>query len=539
MAKTLRRICPCLNSAPRRNASQENEKDLPPHQTSADGGDTVFTALYDFRARTRDELSFQTGDEFEILNNGTRPWWLATKRKGDQEDKCTGYIPSNYIARKESVDTEPWFAGKLSRTEARGRLSTQTLTGSFLVRESDSQKVLDGTTVRHYRIITNEGGQFSLNVSIQFPSLKELVEYYRLNYLRPDLQLTIPCQKKSQPNINDLSHLTVDNWERPRTEFTFSEKLGSGHFGEVYAGYWNNSVRVAIKTVEVGLMNKKEFQAETQILKKLHHPHLISLYAICTTDDPFYIVTELMKYGSLLCYLRSKEGSQMNFKHLLDIVVQVVEGMTYLESKNYIHRDLAARNVLLGDNFTCKIADFGLARIVRDDIYVSQSNIIPYKWTAPEAIEHGYFSVKSDVWSFGILLYEVVTYGKTPYAGLKNNEVVSMILQGYRMPCPSGCPWKLHDIMMKCWNDRASQRPTFANLTEDLLEFSTHTASLDEPSSLPCLSTAVISSLTNNATPPPLNPPTLSHLKQQNPGTFNCQSQPSFNHISLKSHVME
>ncbi|XP_051887383.1 tyrosine-protein kinase SRK3-like [Pristis pectinata] len=476
MAKTLRRICPCLNSAPGRNPSDQ----ISVKRHGGDSRHTVFTALYDFCARTSDELSFQTGEEFEILNNDNysdRPWLLARKRNCNNGDKRTGYIPSNYIARKESIVAEPWFAQDLSRSKAEGILFTQPITGSFLIRESNNQEntyalsVLDGTTVRHYRIIQNKAGRFYLNVDIQFSSLKELVEYYKLNYLRPGLRLTIPCQKQHQPNIRDLSHLTVDNWERPRTEFTLTEKLGSGHFGEVYAGYWNNTVQVAIKTVEVGVMNEKEFQAETQIMKKLHHPHLIPLYAVCTTADPFYIVTELMKYGSLLSYLRSNEGSYLNLEQLLDMIVQVAEGMSYLESHNYIHRDLAARNILVGDNHTCKIADFGLARFIKDDTYVSQSTTIPYKWTAPEAIEHGYFSVKSDVWSFGILLYEVVTYGKTPYPGMNNQEVVSMVSKGYRMPCPDGCPSTLHKVMLNCWEKVASKRPSFATLIKNLLAF--------------------------------------------------------------------
>ncbi|XP_072097453.1 protein-tyrosine kinase 6-like isoform X1 [Mobula birostris] len=476
MAKSLRRICPCLNSTPRRNS--DDKISIISHV--GDSRYPVFTALYDFWARTSDELSFKTGEEFEIINYDNysdRPWLLARKRNRENGDKCTGYIPANYIARKESIIAEPWFAGKLSRSNAKGILSTQPITGSFLIRESDSQEsayalsVLDGTIVRHYHIFQSKSGQFYLNVANQFSSLKELVEYYKLNNLRPGLQLTRPCQKQHQPNIRDLSHWTVDNWERPRSEFTLTEKLGSGHFGEVYAGYWNDTVQVAIKTVEVGLMNAKDFHTETQIMKRLHHPHLLSLYAVCTTADPFYIVTELMKYGSLLNYLRSKKGSYLNLEHLLDMVMQVAEGMLYLESQNFIHRDLAARNILVGDNHICKIADFGLARFMKDDMYVSQSTTIPYKWTAPEAIEHGYFSVKSDVWSFGILLYEVVTYGKTPYPGMKNQEIVSMVSQGYRMPCPNGCPTMLHKVMLDCWEKVASNRPSFATLISKLLAF--------------------------------------------------------------------
>uniref|UniRef100_A0A0E9X9P6 Protein kinase domain-containing protein n=1 Tax=Anguilla anguilla TaxID=7936 RepID=A0A0E9X9P6_ANGAN len=203
---------------------------------------------------------------------------------------------------------------------------------------------------------------------------------------------------------------------------------------------------------------------ETQILKRLRHKHLISLFAICSASPPYYIITELMEKGSLLSFLRGPEGGSLDLVSLIEMAVQVAEGMAYLESENSIHRDLAARNVLVGENNICKVADFGLARIVKEPFYVSDDKKIPYKWCAPEAISHGRFSVKSDVWSFGVLLYEIFTYGGTPYPAYTNMEVYRVITSGYRMPAPPQCPESIYEIMLSCWRDAPEDRISFSLL---------------------------------------------------------------------------
>lgn len=158
-------------------------------------------------------------------------------------------------------------------------------------------------------------------------------------------------------------------------------------------------------------------------MKKLIHPKLVQLYAICSKEEPIYIVTELMPKGSLLDYLRSDEGRRLKIEELIDMSAQIAAGMAFLEKHNYVHRDLAARNILVGNNNSVKVADFGLSRAVEDFYEAHEGAKFPIKWTAPEACLKNQFSIKSDVWSFGILLTELVTYGRVPYAGMNNRQV--------------------------------------------------------------------------------------------------------------------
>ena len=236
---------------------------------------------------------------------------------------------------------------------------------------------------------------------------------------------------------------------------------------------WNNTTSVAVKTLKPKTMSALEFMQEAALMKKLRHQKLIQLYAVCTKEEPIYIVTELMKHGSLLEYLRG-DGRSLKLPQLIDMSAQVASGMAYLEEQNYIHRDLAARNILVGDHMICKVADFGLARVIDEEIYEAHTGAkFPIKWTAPEAALYNRFSIKSDVWSFGIVIYETVTYGRFPYPGMTNAEVLEKIQTGYRMGCPPNCPQRLHGAMTDCWREDPASRPTFETLQWQLEEFFT------------------------------------------------------------------
>ncbi|XP_063398895.1 tyrosine-protein kinase SRK2-like isoform X1 [Mytilus trossulus] len=435
-------------------------------------------ALYDYDARAEDDLSFKKGDLLFLLDENDADWWFA--RHSDPRytnNKNEGYVPRNYVAKEDSLYAYEWFMGAFSRKETeRLLLSRENTPGTYLIRESETSpgnyvlSVRDndevkGPTVKHYKIrnMDNNGG-FYIAARRVMSSLPELVNHYSQG---PDglcRQLMEPCQKP-KPVMDDLSRDTKDAWEISRDALTMDIKLGAGQFGEVWRGTWNKTTPVAIKTLKPGTMSTEAFLAEAFIMKQCKHDKLVRLYAVCSDGEPIYIVTELMSKGSLLEHLRSDEGQQLKFPQLVDVAAQIASGMGFLEAKKFIHRDLAARNILIGDNNVAKVADFGLAKIIEDDEYnPKHGSKFPIKWTAPEAALYGKFTIKSDIWSYGILLVELVTHGQIPYPGMQNREVLEQIERGYRQSKPSKCPESMYDIMKKCWDKVPANRPTFEYL---------------------------------------------------------------------------
>ncbi|XP_018419051.1 PREDICTED: tyrosine-protein kinase FRK [Nanorana parkeri] len=439
----------------------------------------LYVALYDYKAGTNEELSFNLGDQLQILDFTHESWWRA--RALIPRGKTEGYIPANYVAPVSSIEAKPWFFCTIKRSEAEKQLILPgNKAGSFLIRESESQRgdyslsVYDGSAVKHYRIRKLDNGGFYIAARKKFQDLEELVQHYRKSDDGLCCRITSPCKKTEIPLPPDLCYNTADHWEIDRNSLKFLKKLGQGQFGEVWEGLWNNTISVAIKTLKPGSMNPQDFLREAQLMKNLRHPKLIQLYAVCSLEDPMYIITELMRHGSLLSYIKNDNGTMIRVPQQVDMAAQVASGMAYLETQNFIHRDLAARNVLVGEHSVYKVADFGLARVFEDDdnVYEPKNDTkLPLKWTAPEAIRYNKFTVKSDVWSFGILLFEIMTYGKMPYSGWNGRQTLEKLEEGYRIPKPFNCPPDLYNIMLECWNVKPENRPTFETLQWRLEDF--------------------------------------------------------------------
>ncbi|XP_062511971.1 uncharacterized protein LOC134187817 isoform X2 [Corticium candelabrum] len=311
------------------------------------------------------------------------------------------------------------------------------------------------------------------------------------------------------PSRSRLGVLKSDSrWELHRSMLELKEEIGCGFFGVVRRALLrdpagnNRPMTVAVKMVVGGEQNShialKALETEAMVMKKVSghkHPHIVNLVGLCTLHAPLMVVVEYAENGSLLGYLRGRRDLQnavasttstesnqsykstlsnclgtINKMQMIDYATQVADGMKYLASKDCIHCDLAARNVLVCKDELLKVADFGLAKDIHylNGYYQKQTTqeLMPVKWMAPEAISHKRFSEASDVWSFGVLLWEIATAGGTPYATVPFKDLVHELEHGYRLSRPRGCPQELYALMSDCWKFNNRERPNFSTLTD-------------------------------------------------------------------------
>ncbi|XP_075882599.1 ephrin type-A receptor 2 isoform X2 [Nelusetta ayraudi] len=261
---------------------------------------------------------------------------------------------------------------------------------------------------------------------------------------------------------------------------TKEKVIGAGEFGEVYRGILKAPGRkesaVAIKTLKPGYTEKQrqDFLSEASIMGQFSHQNIIRLEGVVTKFKHAMIVTEYMENGALDRYLRDHDGEFSSFQ-LVGMLRGIAAGMKYLSDMSYVHRDLAARNILVNNTLECKVSDFGLSRVLEDDpegTYTTSGGKIPIRWTAPEAIAYRKFTSASDVWSFGIVMWEVMAFGERPYWDMSNHEVMKAINEAFRLPAPMDCPSAVYQLMLQCWLQDRAKRPRFGdivNLLDKLL----------------------------------------------------------------------
>uniref|UniRef100_A0A7N6AAG4 Tyrosine-protein kinase receptor Tie-1 n=1 Tax=Anabas testudineus TaxID=64144 RepID=A0A7N6AAG4_ANATE len=293
---------------------------------------------------------------------------------------------------------------------------------------------------------------------------------------------TLTLTRRPKPTPEPLTYPILE-WE----DIKFEDVIGEGNFGQVIKAMIKkdgNKMSAAIKMLKefASENDHRDFAGELEVLCKLgQHPNIINLIGACENRGYLYIAIEYAPYGNLLDFLRksrvletdpafAKEhgtASTLTSQQLLQFSVDVATGMHYLSDKQFIHRDLAARNVLVGDNLVAKIADFGLSR--GEEVYVKKTmGRLPVRWMAIESLNYSVYTTKSDVWSFGVLLWEIVSLGGTPYCGMTCAELYEKLPQGYRMEKPKNCDDEVYELMKQCWRDRPYERPPFSQISVQL-----------------------------------------------------------------------
>ncbi|KAI6652241.1 Tyrosine-protein kinase CSK [Oopsacas minuta] len=435
-------------------------------------------AKYDFEGTSNYDLSLNRGDMLVIVKITRDPnWYYAQKLK----DGTKGMIPVNYVKEicKKAVKLQsmPWFHGKMTREEAESLLNPIS-DGLFLVRESNNYPgdytlcvAFDGK-VEHYRVI-NKFNKVTIDEEEFFNSLTDLVAHYESDAdgLCIKLLKCVPKAGAKEYEVN-LSDFAQAGWLIKKRDLEFGEVLGDGEFGEVRKGFYRG-IKVAIKTLKPDTGTKfsiQNFLAEASVMTDLKHPNLVRLMGININEtvNPYAIclITEFMSKGSLVDHLRTRGRAVITRHNQYSFAIDVAKGMSYLESRDLVHRDLAARNVLVAEDNSAKVADFGLARpeLFKAD-FVSN---VPIKWTAPEALKKQGFSSKSDVWSYGVFLWELYSFGRVPYPRVPIDDVTKFLEMGNRMDIPDKCPASIYQLMIDCWQGDPASRPKFESILQIL-----------------------------------------------------------------------
>jgi len=361
-----------------------------------------------------------------------------------------------------------WYLPNVSRPEAGKLLLTSDVHGAFLIRKSDASSKQEnhvytlsarapGGGIKHYRIF-RESRQYYIAPHRRFNLLSSLAEYYWKDSGKMELQLIEPVISGRSPFVFDKKNLIL------------GDKIGAGYFGEVMSGKLNGDTHVALKLLKEGRGSRFEFEKEAQLLANLRHSNVLTLLGI--SGDPIELMAmEMMSGGSLLNYLR-ESPDRVTLRDQIHWCFDIISGLNFLTTHGVIHRDIAARNILLNHKHIAKIGDFGMAKVLEDDeeyYRMTSSAKLPVRWIAPEASKQWIFSPASDIWAYGVTIWEICALGERPYKDIQNGEVQKQVRKGRRLkPTSFNCNTNhadvkpfykgIYSIMEKCWHDEREKR---------------------------------------------------------------------------------
>ncbi|XP_063622965.1 fibroblast growth factor receptor homolog 1-like [Cydia splendana] len=445
------------------------------------------------------EDKYTISDNTLTIRNATETdegWYLCITNNSIGTDQATGYLkvtvlgkPSNGGAGNKKKSISKWLIAILSTL----------LIVSFIV------VVVILLKFKRERLLKRHAVETAREVMFEQWMKVVSIERERSNGYTPEGTLQIPKVRIEKQRVSDIMDRYPDydilngseyimfppdnKWQIDRQCLTLGKVLGEGEFGKVVQAKYRGASEsnfpstVAVKMLKEGHSDADmiSFVSEVEIMKMIgKHENIINLLGCCTKGGPLYAVVEYAANGCLRDYLKTHKpntdngpsGDQMPLKHheLVQFTLQVARGMDYLASRGCIHRDLAARNVLVSDSRVLKVADFGLARDVRDSDYYRKRTAgkLPVRWLAPESLCHNYYTTKSDVWSFGVLTWEIMTYGETPYAKIPVHFLYNYLRQGKRMQRPDNCSENMYQLIQHCCSFNPDDRPSFSELKEKL-----------------------------------------------------------------------
>ncbi|OAF68409.1 hypothetical protein A3Q56_03867 [Intoshia linei] len=446
---------------------------------------TILLAIKSYTHRHKSNfLKFYKDELIEIITKKDEITFLGTKHNHNDQGMC--YL--KYFTEFSSSEMKGILFSFMSRKATYEALQPLN-DGKYLIRQSNNYpgdltlSVSWNKNIEHYRIKRFQDA-YTIDDDEYFTDLCKLIKHYEkdadglcTNLLGRDCEyMNLPAPSFNESSIKQRhrsdysnSKLTlcssrindiVVNYE----DVEIGAVLGKGEYSEVFKGKFNQ-LEVAIKIFKDNLVPMtQKLKSEAYVMMNLKHINLIKLIGVVTSPKNIIII-EYMPNGSILDFLRSRGRYSINKDSLFHYSVDTCSGLEYIESKSLVHRDIAARNILLSKEFIAKISDFGLA-ISETNSIISEK--LPVKWTAPEALRLNKFSNKSDVWSFGVLLWEFYSYGKVPYRKIPVNGVIKALENGFRMDMPVECPQDIYKIMQSCWEIDPDTRPTFKNLLHQL-----------------------------------------------------------------------